>query len=113
MATYLGLLGVLGLIFVMHRASLRIARMRCGHGTGPDATLPVMILDYDATREQFALHYDPERAGQPDISITPLPGHAGMAEIRLDRQVIAYVTNGAALRQQDILMIPAPYRAAL
>ena len=113
MAIYLGLLGALGLIFAMDRLSRRFAHRPSAQAAGPDSALPVMILDYDATREQFALHYDPSQTDQRQISINPLPGQAGMAELRLNRQVIAYVTNGAGLRQQDIMMIPAPYRAAL
>ena len=113
MATYLGLMGVLGLSLVVRGLSLRFARMRRGDGTGPSGNPPVVILDYNATRDQFALHYDPNRTDRPDISVNRMPGHAGMAEIRLNRQVIAYVTNAAALQQQDIVMIPAPYCAQL
>ncbi|SUZ31533.1 Hemolysin, chromosomal [Roseibaca ekhonensis] len=73
-------------------------------GAMPGADGPAHILDYAADEDQIQLSYDPAQ-GLPELSITFAADTPGLAEIRIDGNVMATVANAGTLSPSDIALV--------
>lgn len=69
---------------------------------------PAVILDYSADADQIVLHYDADRIGVPEVTVTFCNHDPTLAQIRLGGHVVAHVVNAPDLTADAILLTAGP-----